>query len=84
MLRGAAPLSGAWLLVAVASLAERRLQGAQASVVAVHGLSGSVACGISPNQESNLCPLHWQVDSYPLYHQEVPSFGFGMKVTVAS
>ena len=29
-MRGAAPLSGAWLLVAVASLAERRLQGARA------------------------------------------------------
>ena len=27
-------------------------------------------CGAS--QGSNLCPLHWQVDSYPLYHQGNP------------
>ena len=27
-------------------------------------------CGAS--QGSNLCPLHWQVDSYPLYHQGSP------------
>ena len=26
------------------------------------------ACGIFPNQESNPCPLHWQVDSRPLDH----------------
>ena len=41
------------------------------SVVVVHRLSCSAACGIFPDQESNLCPLHWQADSYPLYHQEV-------------
>ena len=29
------------------------------------------ACEIFPDQGSNQCPLHWQVDSYPLYHQEV-------------
>ena len=27
------------------------------------GLSCSVACGIFPEQGSNLCPLHWQTDS---------------------
>ena len=32
-------------------------------VVVEHGLSCSVACGIFPAQGSNLCPLHWQVDS---------------------
>ena len=37
--------------------------GVQASVVVAHGLSCSVACGIFPDQGSNLCPLHWQVDS---------------------
>ena len=37
----------------------RRLQSA-GSVVVVHGLSCSTACGI---QGSNPCPLHWQVDS---------------------
>ena len=33
------------------------------SVVVVHGLSCSVACGIFLDQGSNLCPLHWQEDS---------------------
>ena len=42
------------------------------SVVVVHGLSCSVACGIFPGQGSNPCPLHWQVDSYPLHHQGSP------------
>ena len=37
--------------------------GARASVVVAHGLSCSVACGILPDQGSNLCPLHWQADS---------------------
>ena len=29
------------------------------SVGAVHGLSYPMACGIFPDQGSNLCPLHW-------------------------
>ena len=33
------------------------------SVVVMHGLSCSTACGIFPDQGSNLCPLHWQADS---------------------
>ena len=33
------------------------------SVVVAHGRSCSVACGIFPDQGSNLCPLHWQADS---------------------
>ena len=33
------------------------------SVVVVHGLSCSTACGIFPDQGLNPCPLHWQVDS---------------------
>ena len=36
---------------------------ARASVVAAHRLSCLEACGIFPDQGSNLCPLHWQVDS---------------------
>ena len=32
-------------------------------VVVAHCLSFSIACGIFPDQESSLCPLHWQVDS---------------------
>ena len=38
-----------------------------------HGLSCSVACGIFLDQGSNLRPLHWQVDSYPLHHQGSPA-----------
>ena len=33
------------------------------SVVVVHGLSCSLACGIFPNQGSNPCSLRWQADS---------------------
>ena len=33
------------------------------SVVVAHGLSCSAARGIFPDQGSNTCPLHWQVDS---------------------
>ena len=33
------------------------------SVVVAHGLSCSAACEIFPDQGSNPCPLHWQVDS---------------------
>ena len=40
----------------------RGLQSA-GSVVVAHGLSCSTACGIFPDQGSNLCPLHWQADS---------------------
>ena len=39
------------------------------SVVVVHGLSCSTACGIFLDQELNLCLLHWQADSSPLSHQ---------------
>ena len=41
-----------------------------ASVVVAHGPSCSAACGIFPDQGSNLCPLHWQADSQPRRHQE--------------
>ena len=49
----------------------RGFQSAGSAVVA-HGLSCSVACGIFPDQGSNPCPLHWQVDSQPLCHQGIP------------
>ena len=38
-------------------------------VVVAHRVSCPKACGIFLDQGSNPCPLHWQVDSYPLYHQ---------------
>ena len=44
----------------------------EGSVVVAHGPSCSVACGISPGQGSNPCPLHWQADSQPLRHQGSP------------
>ena len=36
----------------------------------------SVACGIFLDQGLNLCPLHWQVNSYPLCHQGSPLIRF--------
>ena len=44
------------------------------SVVVVHGLSCSIACGIFPDLGSNLCPLHWQADYYALHHRGSPCF----------
>ena len=38
-------------------------------VVVEHGLSCSSVCGIFLDQGLNPCSLHWQVNSYPLYHQ---------------
>ena len=46
------------------------------SVVVAHGPSCSVACGIFPDQGSNLFPLHWQADSQPLRHQGSPRVNF--------
>ena len=45
------------------------------SVVVAHEPSCSVACGIFPDQGSNLHPLHWQADSPPLRHQGSPREG---------
>ena len=42
----------------------------------VHGLSCSEACGIIPDQGSNLCLMHCQVVSYPLHHQGRPAKSF--------
>ena len=38
------------------------------------GLSFSMACGIFPDQGSNLCLLYWQEDSLPLSHQGSPHY----------
>ena len=46
------------------------------SVTVAHGPSCSVACGIFPDQGSNLCPLHWQADSQPLRHRGSPLKNF--------
>ena len=42
------------------------------SAVVAHGPTCSAACGILPDQASNLCPLHRQADSQPLRHQGSP------------
>ena len=69
------------LLTAVASLvSEHGLQVCglswahrlQRSVAVAHGISCSKACGIFPDQESNPCILHWQMDSLSLSHQGRP------------
>ena len=51
---------------------ERRLSSVE------HGPRCSAACGIFPDQGTNPCPLHWQVDSQPLRHQGSPDTIFLM------
>ena len=55
-----------FLIVVASFVAEHGLKDVRASVVLTPRLSCSAACGIFPNQGSNLCPLHWQADSEPL------------------
>ena len=58
------------LLIAVVFLVAEYGFRCMESVVVVHRLSCSVACGLLPDQGSNLCLLHhWQADSLPLHHQ---------------
>ena len=52
-----------FLIVVASPVAEYRLEGIRASVIAAHRLTCPTACGIFLDQESNLCPWHWQVDS---------------------
>ena len=51
------------LILVVSLVVEHRLEGVWASVVTANGLSRPVACGIFPNQRSNLCPLHCKANS---------------------
>ena len=53
-----------------------------ASLVVEHRFSCSAAHGIIPDQGSNQCPLHWQVDSLPLDSQEIPLFPFLIKCKI--
>ena len=46
------------------------------SVVVARGLGCSTARGIFPDQGSNLCPLHCQVEFYLLHHQGSPIHSF--------
>ena len=56
-----------WLLL-LRSMGSRH----RGSLVVAHALSYPEACGILLDQGSNPCPLYWQADSYPLYHQGSP------------
>ena len=42
------------------------------SVLMMHRLCCSAACGIFPDQGSNPCLLHWQADSLPVSYQGSP------------
>ena len=65
------------LLIEVVSLVvEHRLQGTQASVFVVHGLSCSSTCEIFLDQRLNPCVLYWQGDSLPRNHRERPAGKF--------
>ena len=65
--RGLLFIAVSGLLIAVDSLVEEHgVLGARASVAVAQELSCSEARGIFPDQRLNPCPLHWQVDSYPL------------------
>ena len=63
-------------IVVVSLVAEQGLQGMWPSAVAVPRFSCSAACRIFPDQGLNPYLLHWQADSYPLYHQGSLSFIF--------
>ena len=46
--------------------------GVWASVAVAHGVKLFCNMWDHPDQESNVCPLHWQADSCPLDYQESP------------
>ena len=61
--RGDFPVVCRLLIVEASPVAEHGLQNMRASVLVAQELSCSVACGIFLDKGSNLCPLHWQVDT---------------------
>ena len=62
-------LPGCSVLVFLFSVFCCSLQALSTSVAVAQGLGCPQACGISPHQGLNPCPLHWQADSEPLDHQ---------------
>lgn len=46
--------------------------------------SCSVACGIFPDQGSNLCPLQWRADALPLDHREAQVLLFSVECRLLS
>ena len=69
------------LTIAASLVAEHRLQTRRLNICG--GPSCSEACGIFPDQGSNPCPLHWQGDSQPLYHQGSPLGRFLITVSIS-
>ena len=67
---GAQPLAAQATVVAAAGsvVVECRLQ-CVGSIGVLPELSYSVACEVLLDQRSNLCPINWLTDSYPLCHQ---------------
>ena len=63
----------AWALGCRASVVAIPGLSSTGSIVVAHRLSCSMECGIFLDQGSNLCLLHWQVDSLPLDHQGSPA-----------
>ena len=61
------------------SLSRPLLLRSTGSATVAHGPSRSAACGIFPDQGSNLCSLHWQADSQPLRHQGSPELHLYVK-----
>ena len=55
------------------SCCRARALGMCTSIVVALRLSPSMACGIVPDQELNLCPLHWQAILIHCTSGEVPS-----------
>ena len=68
-----------WRLLSLQSTGSR----STGSVVVVPGRSCPVACGIFPDQGSNLCPLHWQ-NSEAVDHQGSPHVEFDQDIVVNS
>ena len=63
-----------WAPGARASVVVARGLQSTSSVVVDHGPSCSAACGILPDQGTNLCSLHWQADSKPPCHRGSPTY----------
>ena len=60
------------LLITVASLVAVWALECVGSVGVTLRLRWPTPCGVFPHQGVNPCPLHWQVDSYPMDHQGNP------------
>ena len=71
---GAAPYGGVWASHCSGfSLLRDRGSACAGFSACAHALSCSAACGIFPDGGSNLPPLHWQADSYPLCYHGSPA-----------